>query len=211
MADLTQSGKVQKTSLPGTALAGKGRKASQSESTGTDRGFSKRAEQAFPENGQAMAEQAAYSLDRAQSAAGKDAFDADRLDAAAGHIMAAAGKAQGGTVSTSGQEQGQKDTAPLSVAHKSDVVPATQLDQVRTLIGDVLTEVVTANNEILKKDISKTVTRDVMREMDFLFQARERQEEEHYRKLDCLIRQQQAHRRESARETPMGKLKKLLT
>lgn len=125
--------------------------------------------------------------------------------------LTAAGNAQEGTASTPRQKAGQKDSASLSVAHKSDVVPATQLDQVRTLIGDVLTEVVASNNEALKKDISKTVTRDIMREMDFLFQARERQEEEHFRKLDCLIRQQQAHRRESAREPPMGRLKKLLT
>lgn len=100
--------------------------------------------------------------------------------------------------------------AVLSIA-QAEVIPVTQLEQVRTLIGDVLTEVVTANNEDLKKEISQTVTKDVMREMDFLFQAKERQEEEHFRKLDCLIRQQQASRREAAKEGPMGKLKKLLT
>lgn len=93
---------------------------------------------------------------------------------------------------------------------EADVIPVTQLEQVRTLIGDVLTEVVTTNNESLKKDITKTVTKDVIREMDFLFQAKERQEEEHFRKLDCLIRQQQANRKDAARETPIGKLKKLL-
>lgn len=101
-----------------------------------------------------------------------------------------------------------KPTAPdLSQA---EVIPVTQLEQVRNLIGDVLTEVVTTNNESLKKDISQSVTKEVIREMDFLFQAKERQEEEHYRKLDCLIRQQQANRRDAARETPIGRLKKLL-
>ena len=90
------------------------------------------------------------------------------------------------------------------------MIPVTQLEQVRSLIGDVLTEVVTTNNDALKKEISQTVTKDVIREMDFLFQAKERQEEEHFRKLDCLIRQQQANRKEAARETPIGKLKKLL-
>ncbi len=101
-------------------------------------------------------------------------------------------------------------TSDVSVA-QADIIPITQLEQVRSLIGDVLTEVVTTNNESLKKDISRTVTKDVMREMDLLFQAKERQEEEHFRKLDCLIRQQQANRREAARENPIGKLKKLLT
>lgn len=94
---------------------------------------------------------------------------------------------------------------------QTEVIQMTQLEQVRSLIGDVLTDVVSANNETLKKDISRKVTADVIREMDFLFQANERREEEHYRKLDMLIRQQQAHRKEAMRDTPIGKLKKLLT
>lgn len=107
------------------------------------------------------------------------------------------------------------ESAPLASAQpaapEAEVIQATQLEQVRSLIGDVLTDVVSANNETLKKDISRKVTADVIREMDFLFQANERREEEHYRKLDVLIRQQQAGRREAARDTPIGKLKKLLT
>ncbi len=113
--------------------------------------------------------------------------------------------------------EGASETENVSLASTSpappeaDVIQVTQLEQVRSLIGDVLTDVVSANNETLKKDISRKVTTDVIREMDFLFQANERREEEHYRKLDVLIRQQQAGRREAARSTPLGKLKKLLT
>lgn len=98
----------------------------------------------------------------------------------------------------------------LAIA-QAEVIPITQLEQVRSLIGDVLTEVVTANNTSLEKNISRKVTSDVIREMDFMFQAKERQEEEHYRKLDCLIRQQQANRREASKLNPLGKLKKILT
>ena len=94
---------------------------------------------------------------------------------------------------------------------QAEVIPVTQLEQVRGLIGDVLTEVVTANNEVLEKNISKKVTGDVLREMDFLFQAKERREEEHFRKLDMLIRQQQTNRKDAARENPIGKLRKILT
>ncbi len=98
-----------------------------------------------------------------------------------------------------------------TAAEPAEVIPFTQLEQVRSLIGDVLTEVVTDNNEVLKKDISKAVTTDVMREMDFLFQAKERQEEEHFRKLDSLIRQQQASRRDTVKGSPIVRLKKLFT
>lgn len=117
------------------------------------------------------------------------------------------------TAPSASRSAGQTEAAPsaaLSVA-QAEVIPITQLEQVRGLIGDVLTEVVTTNNETLEKNISRKVTADVMREMDFLFQAKERQEEEHFRKLDCLIRQQQANRREASKESPLGKLKKILT
>ena len=111
------------------------------------------------------------------------------------------------------EESGSASVTALSAksAEPAEVIPVTQLEQVRSLFGDVLTEVVTDNNETLKKDISKAVTTDVMREMDFLFQAKERQEEEHFRKLDCLIRQQQANRRETVKGNPILKLKKMFT
>ncbi|MCU6746817.1 helix-turn-helix domain-containing protein [Faecalicatena acetigenes] len=99
----------------------------------------------------------------------------------------------------------------VSTSTAAEVIPITQLEQVRSLIGDVLTDVVSANNETLKKEISRSVTTDVIREMDFLFQAKERQEEEHFRKLDCLIRQQQANRKEAVKINPLMKFKKMLT
>ena len=98
---------------------------------------------------------------------------------------------------------------PATTAAPVEVITETQLEHVRSLIGEVLTEVVTENNKALEKEISTQVTADVIREMDFLFQAKERQEEEHFRKLDTLIRQQQANRKEAAREHPLGKLKNM--
>ncbi len=92
----------------------------------------------------------------------------------------------------------------------SEILPD-KFEQTRALIGGVFSEILSTNNETLKKEISQSVTHNVVREVDFLFQAKERQEEEHFRKLDCLIRQQQAYRKESARENPLVKLKKILT
>lgn len=106
----------------------------------------------------------------------------------------------------------EKTETTVLTPTEAEVIPVTQLEQVRGLIGDVLAEVVTDNNKVLETSICKKITTDVIREMDFLFQAKERQEEEHYRKLDCLIRQQQAARKELAeKETAFGKLKKMLT
>ena len=91
------------------------------------------------------------------------------------------------------------------------VIPLEKLDQIRALFGDVFREVLNENNTVLKKDISSTVTTDVMHEMDFLLQAKDRQQEEHFRKLDTLIRQQQANRKESAKTNPIMKLRKIFT
>ena len=91
------------------------------------------------------------------------------------------------------------------------VIPLEKLDQIRALFADVFREVLNENNSVLKKDISSTVTTDVMHEMDYLLQAKDRQQEEHFRKLDTLIRQQQANRKESAKANPIMKLRKIFT
>ena len=73
-----------------------------------------------------------------------------------------------------------------------------------------LQEALLENNKILEQTISLAVSRAVVTEIDFLLQAKERQEEERYKKLDTLIRQQQNLRRESARTMSFKGLKRLL-
>lgn len=72
-----------------------------------------------------------------------------------------------------------------------------------------LQEALLENNKLLETSISQAVSHAVITEMDFLLQAKERQEEERYKKLDCLIRQQQTMRRESARPAPLKNLRRL--
>ena len=91
------------------------------------------------------------------------------------------------------------------------MIPLKNIEQMRALVGDVFREALSENNDVLKKDISSTVTTDVMHEIDFLLQAKERQQEEHFRRLDSLIRQQQANRREIAKTGPLMKLRKIFT
>lgn len=78
-------------------------------------------------------------------------------------------------------------------------------EQVLTPLQKALLE----NNKLLEDSISQAVSKAVITEMDFLLQAKERQEEERYKKLDNLIRQQQTLRRESARSTPLRNLRRL--
>ena len=57
------------------------------------------------------------------------------------------------------------------------------------------------NNEVLLSMISK--------EMSFLLDAKERQEEEEFKKLDQLIRQQQSYRKAASETGPVQKLQHL--
>ena len=101
-----------------------------------------------------------------------------------------------------------------AVANQSDVEKdkRTIESKAQTENEKKLTELQVAlleNNKILEVSISQAVAGAVIREMDFLFQAQERQEEERYKKLDCLIRQQQTLRREAARPTPLKNLRRI--
>lgn len=103
-------------------------------------------------------------------------------------------------------------STPVSAPESGDVmISLKNVEQMRALVGDVFREALSENNTVLKKDISSTVTADVVHEMDFLLQAKERQQEEHFRRLDSLIRQQQATRKESAKGGAIMRLRKIFT
>lgn len=114
------------------------------------------------------------------------------------------GKSTATAVSVSGHSLPKAETGDI-------MIPLEKVEQVRALVGDVMREALTENNSVLQKDISSTVTADVVHEIDFLLQARERQQEEHFRRLDSLIRQQQTTRKEAAKGGPVMKLRKLFT
>lgn len=132
-------------------------------------------------------------------------------DAVAKPATNAAAPAGTNPVSTPDSVEKSSAALPSAAVTPDEIITRTQLEQVRSLLGDVLSEVVTDNNSTLTDQISKTVTSDILREMDDLFQAKERREEEHFRKLDSLIRQQQANRRESAKGNAVIRLKKFFT
>ena len=116
----------------------------------------------------------------------------------------ASGKSTGTAVSVPGHSLPKAETGDI-------MIPLEKVEQVRALVGDVMREALTENNSVLQKDISSTVTADVVHEIDFLLQARERQQEEHFRRLDSLIRQQQTTRKEAVKGGPVMKLRKLFT
>lgn len=96
--------------------------------------------------------------------------------------------------------------APSSV---EELISSEKLEQVQTLIGDVFQNAMLENNKLLQESLNQVLSKTIVKEMDYLLQAQDRQEEERYKKLDHLIRQQQTFRKESARSTPVKKLRKL--
>lgn len=103
----------------------------------------------------------------------------------------------------------QKQLSEETLGTKDDKhltnTPRNVEEQVLTPLQAALLE----NNKLLEDSISQAVSKAVITEMDFLLQAKERQEEERYKKLDNLIRQQQAFRKESARSTPLKNLRRI--
>lgn len=61
------------------------------------------------------------------------------------------------------------------------------------------------NNYVLQE----AITQSVIKEMGYLLLTQEQQEEERYKKLDNLIRQQQSYRKEMARSTPLRQLRRI--
>ena len=72
-----------------------------------------------------------------------------------------------------------------------------------------LQEALLENNKILETSISLAVSQAVIQEIDFLLQAKDRQEEERYQKLDYLIRQQQLQRKESSKHNAFQNFRKV--
>ena len=105
----------------------------------------------------------------------------------------------------------RKSDAPKAAASINEVAdpqdPALSVYQ--PLLEESLRKILLENNQILEGSLGKSVSEKVTKEMDFLLQAKERLEEDRYRKLDHLLRQQQALRKESSKSGAGHYLRKL--
>lgn len=105
----------------------------------------------------------------------------------------------------------RKSDAPKAAASINEVAapqdPALSVYQ--PLLEESLRKILLENNQILEGSIGKSVSEKVTKEMDFLLQAKERLEEDRYRKLDHLLRQQQALRKEASKSATGHYLRKL--
>ncbi|MFI3207904.1 MAG: helix-turn-helix domain-containing protein [Eubacteriales bacterium] len=71
----------------------------------------------------------------------------------------------------------------------------------------MLEQALRKNNKVLEDEICKIMTKSLKTEMAYLLDAKEQLEEDRYRRLDTLIRQQQIQRKEASRRGIGGLMK----
>lgn len=108
------------------------------------------------------------------------------------------------------KEPQEEPTVSNSVSEEQpDMASNASLEKIQLQIEEIFQHAMLENNKILEESVSQSISQAIIKEMNYLFQAQDRQEEDRYKKLDHLIRQQQTYRKESARSAPIRKLRKL--
>lgn len=89
-----------------------------------------------------------------------------------------------------------KTTAPAVTTQQPPALtnPDTKMEQFREILTGILRDVMHGSEQ----NITKTVTENVSKEMDYMFRQKEEADEERYRTLDETIRSFQQARKESA-------------
>ena len=89
--------------------------------------------------------------------------------------------------------------APAPAHSEKEPEPAVHTDTLsESALREILTGALSENNKVLEQNVSRIISANVIQEMDILLRAKEQQEEERFRRLDSLIRQQQTLRKETA-------------
>ena len=96
-----------------------------------------------------------------------------------------------------------------TVEEQPDMPSNESLEKIQSQIEEVFQNAMLENNKILEESVSQAISQTILKEMNYLFQAQERQEEDRYNKIDNLISQQQTYLNESSRSATIRKLRKL--
>ncbi len=75
-----------------------------------------------------------------------------------------------------------------------------QSKKIEKSFTQVLEKALQKNNMVLEQDICDLVTESIKKEMTYLLDAKEQLEEDRYRRLDTLLRQQQLQRKEQSKK-----------
>ena len=79
-----------------------------------------------------------------------------------------------------------------------DISKNSKIDQFQMILGNVVTEALRANNNVISEEISKNTSDMVIKEMDYLMRLKEEREEERFKKFDELVRGMQKNNKQNA-------------
>ncbi|MFR2835739.1 MAG: helix-turn-helix domain-containing protein [[Clostridium] nexile] len=85
-----------------------------------------------------------------------------------------------------------------TVEEQPDMPSNESLEKIQLQIEEVFQNALLENNKLLEESVSQAISQSILKEMNYLFQAQDRQDEDRYKKLDHLIRQQQTYRKEAS-------------
>lgn len=91
-------------------------------------------------------------------------------------------------------EQGKVPPAIIR-PQEPEPVADDKMQQFQLILGKVVSQTLRENQLEMGKELSHQVSTQVVKEMDYLFWLQEEQEENHYKKLDELIRNSQQERK----------------
>ena len=104
-----------------------------------------------------------------------------------------------GEISHSGTSQGEQGTQLSKVGTENiseKIGENSKLHQFQMIITEVVSNALKENTSALGQEVSEIVSDNVIKEMDYLMNLREKQEEERFKKLDETIRSYQNSNRE---------------
>lgn len=121
-------------------------------------------------------------------------------------------KQQEHTTAMSGETEAEpeKDGQQMHVAvSHTNAAPAglTKLEQFQLMMNDIVRNAIAENNQALGQAVSEHVGEKVIKEMNYLMQEQEEQEEERFRKLDEAIRNRQMSRKEKKQKEKLSRRK----
>ena len=97
-----------------------------------------------------------------------------------------------------GSNRNSLSVLPEGSEIRTDTYKDKKVEQFQMILGNVVTEALRANNDIISGQISKNTSEMVIKEMDYLMRLKEEREEERFKKFDELVRGMQKNNKENA-------------
>lgn len=103
-----------------------------------------------------------------------------------------------------------KEATSLVTDTKEAEIKATtgsKMEQFKSIMNSIMLDALKENNNILTEDINSQVTKNLVREMNFIMRVKEEKEEERFKKFDATLREYQRSKTMAAVSMDKGRKK----